>query len=147
MRDDLRLAPDRGMGAALLAGMAGLALVAALIVWAYGTGSRVAHKSARTTIGLSTGQPAAPTTAPSPAPQVFHRAQRFRMSAPPGCRRLGRPLQYSLTGNFFPIEQNRQLRRARWRGLFLALFFAGRFQAVAIAAVSSGSFTAIAWKI
>jgi hypothetical protein len=77
MRDDLRLAPDRGMGTALLAGMAGVALVATLIVWAPWNGSRVAHKSARTTIGLSTSQPAAPTTAPSPAPQVFHRARDF----------------------------------------------------------------------
>jgi hypothetical protein len=43
MRDDLHLAPDRGMGTALLAGMAGVALAAALIVWAPSNGSRVAN--------------------------------------------------------------------------------------------------------
>lgn len=77
MRDDLRLAPDRGMGTALLAGLAGVALVAALIVWAPWNGSRVAHKSARTTIGLSTSRPAAPSTAPASTPQLFHRARDF----------------------------------------------------------------------
>jgi DNA-binding transcriptional LysR family regulator len=46
MCDDLRLAPDRGMGTALLAGMGGMALLAAFIIWAPWNGTRVAHKSA-----------------------------------------------------------------------------------------------------
>ena len=65
MCDDLRLAPDRGMGTALLAGMGGVALLAAFIIWAAWNGPRVAHKSARTTVGSSMSQPTASTAAPA----------------------------------------------------------------------------------
>jgi hypothetical protein len=71
MRDNLRLAPDRGMGTALLAGMAGVVLIAALIVWGPWNGFRVSHKSARMTVGSSMSRPTAPTTT-SPAAPANH---------------------------------------------------------------------------